>query len=75
VNNKVYTATKVLSFIANYDKELRIGDNIRKREKVKKMTKFVKKIKKIYEEAVAVLKKIQEDMKRQADRGRKESEN
>ena len=75
VNNKVYTATKVLSFIANYGRELRIGGDIRKREKVKKMTKFMKRMKKIHEEAVAALKKAQEDMKRQADRGRKESEN
>ena len=75
MNNKVYTATKVLSFIANYGRELRIGGDIRKREKVKKMTKFMKRMKKIHEEAVAALKKAQEDMKRQADRGTKESEN
>jgi len=31
-------------------------------------------MKKVYEEAGAALKKIQEDMKRQANRGRKETE-
>jgi len=34
----------------------------------------VERMKKIHEEAGAVLKKAQEDMKRQADRGRKETE-
>ena len=31
-------------------------------------------MKKVYEEAKAALKKVQEDIKRQADRGRKETE-
>jgi len=57
VNNKVHTATKVLSFIANYGRELRIGGNIRKREKVEKATEFVERMKKVYEEAGATLKK------------------
>jgi len=74
VNNKVYTATKVLPFMANYERELRIRGNIRKRGKVEKAMEFVERMKKIYEEAEAALKKAQEDMKRQADRGRKEIE-
>ena len=57
VNNKVHTATKVLSFMANYGRELRIGDNIRKREKVEKATEFVERMKKVYEEVGAALKK------------------
>ena len=32
-------------------------------------------MKRIYEKAGAALKKVQEDIKRQADRGRKETEN
>jgi len=75
VNNKVHTATKVLPFMANYSKELRMGNNIRKRGIVEKVTEFVERMKKVHEEAEVALKKAQEDMKRQADRGRKESKN
>ena len=67
-------ATKVLPFMANYKRELRMGGNIRKKEKVEKATEFVKRIKKVHKEAGTVLKKAQEDMKRQADRRRKETE-
>ena len=73
VNNKVHIATKVLPFIANYRRELRMGSNIRKKEKVESMIEFVKRIKKVHKEAGVALKKAQEDMKRQADRGRKET--
>ena len=44
VNNKIYSATKMSLFIENYGRELRMEVNIRKVEKV---TKFVKRIKKI----------------------------
>ena len=74
VNNKAHTATKVLPFIANYKRELRMEGDIRKGGKVEKATEFVEKMKKVHEEAGAVLKKTQEDMKRQADKGRKETE-
>ena len=57
-------ATKVLPFIANYGRELRMGGDIKKKEKVEKTMEFVERIKKIHEEAGAVLKKAQEDMKR-----------
>ena len=73
VNNKVHIATKVLLFMANYRRELRMGGDIKKRGKVEKATEFVERMKKIHEEAGAVLKKSQENMKRQADRGRKET--
>jgi len=51
VNNKVHTATKVLPFIANYRRELRMEGDIRKRGKVKKVTEFVERMKKVHEEA------------------------
>ena len=67
VNNKVHTATKMSSFIANYGRELRMGGDIRKKEKVKSMAEFVERMKKVHEEAGVVLKKTQKDIKRQAD--------
>ena len=73
VNNKVHIATKVSPFMANYGRELRMGGDIRKRRKVEKVTEFVERMKQVQEEAEAVLKKAQEDMKRQVDRGRKET--
>jgi len=74
INNKVYSAMKIFLFMANYGRELRIGVDIRKKGKVEKATEFVERIKKVQEETEAALKKMQEDMKRQANRGRKESE-
>ena len=60
--------------MANYKREIRIGGDIRKKGKVEKAMEFVERMKKIHEEAGAVLKKAQEDMKRQVDRERKETE-
>ena len=74
MNNKVYTATKVLPFMANYGKEVRIGEDIRKKGKVESAMEFVERMKKVHKEAGAALKKIQEEMKRYADRNRKEME-
>ena len=74
VNNKVHIATKVSPFIANYVREMRMEGDIRKKEKVESTTEFVKKMKKVHEEAEVALKKAQEDMKRQANRRRKETE-
>ena len=74
VNNKVHTATKVSPFMANYGRELRMEGDIRRRGKVEKAMEFVERMKKVHEEAGAALKKVQEDMKRQANRGRRETE-
>ena len=74
MNNKVHTATKVLPFMANYRRELRMGGDIRKKEKVESAMEFVERMKKVHEEAGVALKRAQEDIKRQADRGRKETE-
>ena len=51
-----------------------MGGDIRKRGKVEKATEFMERIKKVHEEARAALKRTQEDMKRQADKGRREIE-
>ena len=67
VNNKVHTATKMSPFMANYERELRMGGDIRKKEKVESATEFVERLKTVYEEAGAALMKTQEEMKRYAD--------
>ena len=74
VNNKIYSASKVSLFIANYDRELRMEVDIRKKGKVEKTTEFTEKIKKVQKEAGVVLQKAQKEIKQQADRGRKEIE-
>jgi len=57
VNNKVHMTTKVLPFMANYRRELRMRGDIKKRGKVEKATEFVERMKKVYKEAGVVLKK------------------
>ena len=74
INNKVHTVTKISPFMANYGKELRMGGDIRKKGKVESVTEFVERMKKVHKEAEAALRKMQEEMKRYADRGRKETE-
>jgi len=74
INNKTHTATKISPFMANYGKEMRMGGDIRRKGKVESATEFVQRMKKVQEEAEAALKKTQEDMKRYADRERKETE-
>ena len=43
VNNKVHTATKVSSFMANYRRELRIGADIRRKEKGRESNRVCRK--------------------------------
>ena len=73
-NNKVHMATKSLPFQINYGKEPRISFDIRKKGKNGKAEEFAKEMKERYKKARAVLVKSQEEMKRQADRSRKEME-
>jgi len=69
-NNKIHAATKTSPFKANYGQDLRMGFERRRKEKYKAVGKFVEKIKKIQEEAKAVLGKAQEEMKKFGDRRR-----
>ena len=63
VNNKIYSATKVSSFMANYQRKLKIGVDIRRKVKVKKAMEFAERIKRVQEEAGVVLRKVQEEVK------------
>ena len=57
VNNKVHSTTKVLPFMANYGRELRMEADIRRKGKVEKATEFVERMRRMQEEAKAALKK------------------
>ena len=57
VNNKIHSMTKVSPFMANYGREVRMGGDIRKREKVESTIEFVKRMKKVHEEAGVALKR------------------
>ena len=74
VNNKTHTTIKMSPFMANYGKEMRMGGDIRRKGKVESATTFVERMKKVHEEAEAALRKIQKEIKRFADSGRKETE-
>jgi len=54
VNNKVHSTIKVLPFKANYSRELRIGADITRKEKV---TEFAEKMRKFQKKAGVVLRK------------------
>ena len=58
----------------NYGRELRMGADIRRKEKVEQTTKFAEIIKKIQEKVGVVLRKAQEKIKRQADKRRRKTE-
>ena len=57
MNNKVHSATKVLSFMANYGRELRMGADIRRKGKMKKAIKFAKRMRRVQEKAEAILRR------------------
>jgi len=67
-NNKIHAVTKVLPFKVNYGQDPRMGFEGRRKGKYKAGGRFVEKIKKIQEEAKAVLGKAQEEMRKFADR-------
>jgi len=73
-NNKIYLATKVLPFKANYGQDLRIGFKGRRKERYKVAEKFAERIQKIQEKAKAALKKAQDKMKKFADRKQSKGE-
>jgi len=64
VNNKTYLATKISLFMANYERVLKLGADIRRKRKIEKTVEFTKRMKRIQKEAEAVLRKVQEKIKR-----------
>jgi len=73
-NNKIYAATKILPFKANYGQDPRMGSERRRKERYKVAGRFVKRIKKIQEKAKAVLEKAQKEIKKFANRRQREEE-
>jgi len=57
VNNKIYSATKISLFMVNYSRELRMEAEIRRKEKVEKVTEFAERMNKVQEEAEVALRK------------------
>jgi len=49
--------------MVNYERELRMGVDIRRKEKIEKVTQFAERMKKIQEEVEAALKRTQKEMK------------
>ena len=57
INNKVHSTTKISLFMANYGRELKMGGDIRRKEKMEKVMEFVERMKKVQKEAGTALKK------------------
>jgi len=73
-NNKVHTATKTSPFKANYGQDPKMGFEGKRKGKYKVAEKFIKRMRKIQKKAKAVLGKAQEEMKKFANRKRREEE-
>jgi len=73
-NNKIHAATKISLFKANYGQNPRIGFEGRRKGKYEVAEKFIERMKRVQEEAKAVLGKTQEEMKKFANRMREEGE-
>ena len=61
-------------FIVTYRRKLRIGANIRRKEKVEKAIEFVERMKNIQKEIGEVLKRAQEEVKRKVDKRQRKAE-
>ena len=59
--------------MANYGRELRMGGNLRRKEKIEKTVEFTERMRKMQEEVGAALTKAQEEIKKQMDRERKKA--
>jgi len=73
-DNKIYTATKISPFKANYGQDPRMEFEGRRKGKYEVAGKFVERMKRIQEEAKAALGKAQEEMKKFTDKKQREGE-
>ena len=73
-NNKIHMATKNSPFKVNYGQNSRMGFEDRRKGKYEAAGKFMEKMRKIQKEAKAALGKVQEKMKKFADKKRGEGE-
>jgi len=55
INNKAHSTTKVSPLMANYERKLRMGVDLRRKEKMEKATELVKRMRKVQEQAGVVL--------------------
>ena len=60
--------------MANYRRELRIGVDIRKKEKVEKAIEFIERMRKVQEKSKTILRKVQKKIKRQTNRRQRKVE-
>ena len=72
INNKAYLTTKISLFMENYGRKLRIRVNLKRKGKMEKAIKFVERIRKVQKKAKVALTKVQEEIKKQVNRGKKE---
>jgi len=73
-NNKVNISTKLSPFKVNSRRDPMMGFKMRRKGKSEGAREFAEKMKRMQEKTQAVLKKAQEEMKRQADRKKGEVE-
>jgi len=73
-NNKIHTATKTSLFKANYGQDPKMGFEGRRKGKYEAAEKFIERMRKIQKKAKAVLGKAQEEMKKFANKKRREEE-
>jgi len=59
--------------MANYSREMRMGVDLKRKGKMEKAMEFVERMRKVQKEVGAALMKVQEEMKKQADRGSKQA--
>jgi len=58
INNKAHLTTKVFSFMANYGREMRMKIELRRKEKIKKVTEFVERMRNVQKEAGVALVRV-----------------